>query len=81
MKISLPTNQVSTNILLVRNSVVTQSRWLVGVLKTELPTGLLSTLGMKAGGTAVPSESREESTNAVLKHLLLLLLLLTDSYY
>jgi hypothetical protein len=80
MKISLPTSQVSTNIRLVRDSVVTQSRWLVGVLKMELPTGLLLTLGTKAGVTAVPSESREETTNAVLKDPLLLLLLLTDIF-
>jgi len=79
-KISLPTSQVSTNTRLVVNSVVTQSRWLVGVLKTVLLTGLLLTLGTKAGVTAVPSESREVSTNAVLKHLLLQLLLLTDIF-
>lgn len=79
-KISLPTSQVSTNIRLVRDSVVTPSRWLVGVLKTELPTGLLLTLGTKVGVTAVPSESREVSTNAVSKDPLLLLLLLTDIF-
>lgn len=77
-KISLLTSQVFTNIRLVRDSVVTPSRWSVGVLKTVLLTGLLLTLGTKAGVTAVPSESREETTNAVLKDLLLLPLLLTD---
>jgi hypothetical protein len=77
-KISLLISQVFTNIRLVRDSVVTQSRWLVGVLKTVLLTGLLLTLGTKVGVTVVPSESREETTNAVLKDPLLLLLLLTD---
>jgi hypothetical protein len=54
MKISLPTNQEFTSILLAHNSVDTLSKSLDGVLRMELNIGSLSILGMKDGVTMVP---------------------------
>jgi hypothetical protein len=51
----------------VNNSEDTPSKLSVGVLKTELPIGLLLTLGTPIGVSKVPSKSKEEATNAELK--------------
>jgi hypothetical protein len=43
------------------------SRLLDGVLKMELPSGKLLTLGTKVGETKASSESEEETMNAALR--------------
>jgi len=69
---SLTTRAVSTNTPLEVLWEAMQSKWSVGVKKTELLTGSLQTRGTNLGATMATSRSYEDATNAELKDKLVL---------